>query len=162
GQIVATLKFFEVYGLAFSPDGRYLAAGGSDGLVLWSTDSWRPTTAIGTKAGQVLHVLFSPQGTYVATVPSERDRATVWRAGQGVGEMAENAGGAEAVAFSSDETLFAVSVAGGKRLDPSVSGIKALNPAVLVWNLVTGAPVLRLQHGPSAPSAIAFSADGRH
>jgi|GEM_PF-3534961 len=162
-SVVATMSFFEAYGLAFSPSGRHLAAAGGDGLVLWATKSWQPIS-IGKKAGYVTHLRFSPNGTYIATITSQGERATVWRTttGEIVGEMASHDSGAETVAFSRDEKLLAVSAAGSTRWDAQVGGIRASDPTVFVKEVTTGKEVLQVRHGPTAPSAVEFTPDGMH
>ncbi|HEX4707601.1 MAG TPA: TIR domain-containing protein [Candidatus Udaeobacter sp.] len=160
GKVVAQKNFFEVYDLAFDPDGRYLAAGGSDGLVVWATDTWQPIN-VGKTAGHVLKIEFSPKGTFVATVTSQGERATVWRTGTGdVLQDMKLDGGNACIAFSDDERLVGITTAGGTRLGKE--GLVGLHPTVLVKKLDTGEELLRFQPDTAIPTAIAFSPDRKH
>ncbi len=70
GQIppVHTLGFGHVYSVAFSPDGRYLAAGGAAGAVhLIDTTSWQVVRPLEGHTGLVISVGFSPDGRLLAS-----------------------------------------------------------------------------------------------
>ncbi len=54
--------------VAFSPDGKYLASGGSDSTVkLWSIESQKEITTLEGHSNNVLSVAFSPDGKYLAS-----------------------------------------------------------------------------------------------
>ena len=159
-KVVAQKSFFEVYALQFSSDGHYLAAGGSDGLTIWSTQTWRPID-VGKTAGLVTSLAFSPKGTYVATVTSQGKRASVWQTQTGklIGDMKLEGGEAQ-VAFSPDEQLVGVATPGGFQLRDG--GLVATNPMVFVKKMATGDDVLRFKPTDKMPAAIAFSPDAKH
>ncbi|MDA2803785.1 WD40 repeat domain-containing serine/threonine protein kinase [Nocardiopsis suaedae] len=62
----------ESFAVEFSPDGDILATGGPQGMELWDTDTWEKRSTVG-HAESVLFVVFSPDGSTVATVSGGSD-----------------------------------------------------------------------------------------
>jgi WD40 repeat protein len=58
----------DVWSLAFSPDGRWLASGGLDGLAkIWDAKTGREQATLRGNIGDVWAVAFSPDGKRLAT-----------------------------------------------------------------------------------------------
>jgi WD40 repeat protein len=55
-----------VYGLAFSPNGKYLASASWREVIVWEVATWRPVSTLGGLAGDLLWVTFSPDGKRLA------------------------------------------------------------------------------------------------
>ncbi len=80
GQIppVRTLGFGIVYSVAFSPDGRYLAAGGAASAVhLIDTTSWQVIRTFEGHSSGVTSVAFSPDGRRLASGAAD-DTVRLW------------------------------------------------------------------------------------
>lgn len=73
----------DVYGLDFSPDGRFLALGQNDGrLVVHDCAKNAPTWAIASHKGNILDVAFRADGAWIATAGRD-GTATIWDASDG-------------------------------------------------------------------------------
>ena len=67
-----------VLGVAFSPDGQYLASGSTDGTVkLWHVESGECTRTMEGHSHEVLSVAFSPDGQYLAS-GSQDNTVKLW------------------------------------------------------------------------------------
>jgi WD40 repeat protein len=65
-----------VISVTFSPDGRYLSSTGNDGTIkLWQRDGFL-VRRINSPAGAVV---FSPDGTRIATINNDDNTITIWR-----------------------------------------------------------------------------------
>lgn len=72
----ATRKHFT--GVAFSPDGRFLAATSNDATVrLFDTATWAPARTFTWRIGRMRSVCFSPDGA-VAAAGGDRGQVVVW------------------------------------------------------------------------------------
>lgn len=77
-QEKATYMAGAVYSLAFSPDGKALVTGSEDGAVkLWGTANGRELLALKGHSSRIRYVMFSPDGTKLATYDTE---LRIWRA----------------------------------------------------------------------------------
>jgi WD40 repeat protein/tRNA A-37 threonylcarbamoyl transferase component Bud32 len=133
-----------VLAVAFSPDGRRLASGSSDGVVkVWDPAAARAVLTLRAHEGRVTAVVFSPDGTRLAS--AERDRVKVWNAA--TGELALTLNGGGHVAFSPAGTLLA---------SPADS-----SGGVRVWELPSGRERHFLKAHRYVVNAVAFSPDGR-
>ncbi|MBN9516946.1 CHAT domain-containing protein [bacterium] len=103
-----------VFGLAFSPDGKSLAAAcGSSGLQIWSIDTVRtkPVAYIGHKKG-LRSVRFSTDGKYIAASGHD-DAVHIWQVGKSTRPYADlklpDNNGESRIAFSPDGNYLAAS-----------------------------------------------------
>ncbi len=101
-------------GLAFSPDGKLLAAAVGKVVHLWESDTGKPVfTVKGTKGGQVNGVAFAPDGRRLAAV-YQNGEVVLWDVAGGAesARFAWQIGKATSIAFSPDGLVCA---AGGDK-----------------------------------------------
>ena len=132
--------------VAFSPDGRVLAAATSDGQVfLWRAAGLAAITTLSAGTGQVNSVTFSPNGKVLAAGGSS-GRVWLWDlAGRALMSLSGAANGVNAVAFSPDGAMLA---AGGDDSD------------VRIWDISTGHQIAVLTGARSWIYSVAFSPRG--
>ncbi len=137
-----------VNSVAFSPDGKTLAAGSHGTVLLWDVATHQGTAALAGTAEQINAVAFSPDGKTLADGVAD-GMVVLWNAVTHPaigGRLIDGHAGVNSVAFSPDgKTLAAGSNDGGVRL----------------WDLATRRPIGGVLSGQSGPvTAVAFSPDG--
>ncbi|HEX7303955.1 helix-turn-helix domain-containing protein [Lentzea sp.] len=200
-SIRAVLNDSEMFtnAIAFSPDGRTLAAAtqpfpccpaGASGntLTLWNLTTGTPTRLTG-HTGQVLDVVFSPDGSRVATASVDRT-VIIWDTASGaqLRTLAHHRNVVNGLAFSPDGRLLATGshdfslklwdLATGEVLatftghtgwircvrfspDGRVLATAGHDQKVLLWDVATHAPLATMNDHTDADFAgIAFSPDG--
>ncbi len=66
--------YSHVFGLAWSPDGLRLAAGGDNAIRLWDTRSWKQLPTIDAHLHPVRDLAWSPDGTTLASTSAARNQ----------------------------------------------------------------------------------------
>jgi WD40 repeat protein/serine/threonine protein kinase/tetratricopeptide (TPR) repeat protein len=148
-----------VRGVAFSPDGKTLAAGRKGGAVEFhdvATGSKAQTMETGDR--DISLVAFSPDGSLVAAAGYES--VTLWEVASGRaarrvvsrGFLSSATSMVMCLAFSDDGRLLAT---GGSTFGPPTVG------ELKLWEVATGGLVANLSGHPSGLTCVAFSHDGR-
>ncbi len=136
-----------VFNISYSPDGKWLAAGGGQtGMTyFWSSDTGQLVFTLGHGTERDIHdIAFSPDGQLLATGGSDTS-ARLWNISSGEEIHRLPLIGMYSLALSPDGTLLAT--AGPDR-------------AVKVWDVQAGTMLRSLQHADEL-MAVAFSPDGR-
>lgn len=153
----------QIFGLAFSPDGSWVASGGEGNVALWESITGRQLYTVSTSSELVV---FSPDGTLIAAGGSG-DKIKVWEAKSGrllteKRQFTRNGYGdlraVTTIAFSPDSKLIASSD-GGSQFAFTVPR-QPVGGTILVWEATTGREITHMQHDDEV-LGLAFSPDGK-
>jgi len=137
----------QVWGVTFSPDGKFLATAGVDQTVkLWDADNGQVVRTFPGHTSRVHVVAFSPDGRLLASGGADQT-VKVWETATGK-ELLSLAGHTDYIfgmAFSPD----------GRRLASSSWR------EVIVWDAGTWRPLKTLDGSPGTIWSVAFSPDGQ-
>ncbi len=136
-----------VFGVAFSPDGKRLAAASGDQTVLWDVDGRKPAATLAGHDDAVLGVAFSPDGRRLASA-SRDGRVILWDVDrrEPLASLAGHTADVFSVAFSPD----------GKRLASA-----SRDETVVVWDVESHQPLVSLRGHENTIFGVAFSPDGK-
>lgn len=100
-----------VWSIAFSPDGKYLAAGMYQRVVIWELSELKNVQELGSHIGAVRALRFSPDGNWLAAgggLPGESGELKIWKLGspEPLLSLSAHSDTVEALAFNSDGVLF--------------------------------------------------------
>ena len=138
----------EVYGVAFSPDGRLLATASLDKTArVWDPATGECLRTLVGHAGTVWAVAFSPDGRLLATASLDKT-ARVWdpATGECLRTLVGHTAGVTGMAFSPDGTLPATA---------------SNDKTARLWNPATGECLRTLAGHAGKVYGVAFSPDGR-
>jgi dipeptidyl aminopeptidase/acylaminoacyl peptidase len=137
--------------LAFSPDGRLLAAGIGRQVVLYHAGTGQVAATLGDHPGPLTSVRFTPDGGALVAAggrPGLFGSVTVWDLTQRQKRLD---------AHGHSDSILAVEVApDGRSLATA-----GYDTQVLIWDLATGKVVRRLKDHSDAVHGLAFSPDGK-
>jgi WD40 repeat protein len=167
--------------VAFSPDGRVLASGSSDGTVsLWDVAAARRRASLKEHPGQVWCVAFSPDGRTLAAGTSgfENSAGEIWLWDAATGRLRASlkghTGEVRALAFSPDgntiasgggvEGLLDVEVVQGEDGEDRLvagEGSRGKPGELRLWDVATGKARLNLKVQGDLIESVTFSPDGQ-
>jgi WD40 repeat protein len=179
-----------VFGVAFSPDGRFFASGVDTAIKVTDMSSGRELVKFLADENGIFSLSYSPKGNLIAVSSVQDNRVLLWNAMSGAHVATYNlqTNSARYVAFSTDGGLLAAGtdegpvelwdVARGVRLrrfeghdsrvnavafsrDGRLMAAASTDKTVIIWNVSTGAALETLSGHSSWVQAIAFSPDGR-
>jgi WD40 repeat protein/tRNA A-37 threonylcarbamoyl transferase component Bud32 len=136
-----------VTGVAFSPDGQFLAVANGRAARVWTADLGAPVTPRLEHADRVNDAAFSPDGRKLATASTDKT-VKVWdvETGRLVRTFRGHAAEVKQVAFSPDGKLLASASNDG---------------TVGIWDAAAGATVRVLQGHTDSVNSLAFTPDGK-
>ena len=159
GQSIARSPDFGdlVYGIDFSPDGRYLAAASGDGRIgIIEVQTGKQLATLEGHSGPVLCVAWSPDGSRLASGSADR-AIRIWNAKTWKEEQAltNHNGDVQSVVFTPDsKSLYSASSDATVRIwDPAIGRMKRIFRGC-------ERDVLGLAYAPEAHQLLAVSADG--
>jgi WD40 repeat protein len=138
-----------VSALAFSPDGRLLAAGLDEGLlVIWDVATGAERRRLPGHEGRVTSLAFAPDGARLVSGSLDRT-ARLWdlATGNELRRFGQHEDSVRSVAFSPDSRLVAAACGDWE--------------GVWLWDASTGREVGRIRCGQTRLHQVAFSPDGR-
>ncbi len=153
GKPIAKLEGLanQVRGLAFSPDGKLLAAaGGNPGqfgeIKLWSVTNRQELFAVRGHRDNIFAIAFSPDGKLLASCSYDR-MVKLWdvTTGKEVRNLKDHTDAVFAVAFSPDGKLLASASA---------------DRTIKIWNVATGERLYTLGDGLDAMNTVSFHPAG--
>jgi WD40 repeat protein/serine/threonine protein kinase len=133
--------------IRYSPDGRFLAAGCTDGTVkIWDANTLELLRTLDAHRAPVYGLAFSPDSVYLGTAGFD-STVGIWETATGapVRTLRGHTGAAMGVAFSPD----------GRRVASS-----GYDKTVRVWDAATGEEKITLRGHTELVSHVAFSPDG--
>jgi WD40 repeat protein len=145
-QCVFSETFSSIFSVAFSPDGRLLAAGSVNGEVrVWQAAGCRQLLALSGHQGWVWSVAFSPDGTLLASGGEDRI-VRIWEVGTGqcLTTLHGHTDWIRSVTFSPDGSLLASSSDDGM---------------IRLWEVRTGECLTTFQGHDGRVWSVAFSPD---
>jgi RNA polymerase sigma factor (sigma-70 family) len=146
--------FFRLSCLAFAPDGKTLAAGGSNKVVaLWETATGKPLLDEGNHQHSVTSLAFAPGGRILYSASYDTTiRAWDVATGKEIRRLIGHEGLVRCIAVSPDGKLL---VSGGGTLS------NTREKSLRLWDLATGTERDWAVKDRGLVSAVAFSADGK-
>jgi WD40 repeat protein len=174
--------------LAFSPDGKHLASGGRDSVIIWETSTGKIVHRLRGHQGEVYGLAYSLDGGRLASAGGDRT-AKVWNTATGreLFTSQGHAGPLRGVAFSRDGKFLATASddhtvrlwdAAGKAIQTIAVHTEAVHAVafspdsrrlamagaegqLLVWDLGKGQVVRTIRRPLGSMQSVAFSPDGQ-
>lgn len=147
-DVKTLVQSLEINAIAFSPDGKYIAAGANDCMIkIWNVRDGKTARVIKEHSYQVTDVAFSHNAHWLA---SSADDIRIWevKTGELLRILKGNVGTAYHVEFNHDDTLL-ISVHDNSK-------------TVIVWDVNTGAEIRRFDDSDCHVTDVSFSPDGQH
>jgi len=135
--------------LRFSPDGRRLVSGWSDGWIrIWEIPSGRECASFRAHHRGVLSVAFAPDGRSFATAGMYERIVRLWSStdGRATGSLPAHEDGVGSVSISPDGALMATT---------------GFAPPIRLWDVATGRERATLRGHSPALTSVVFSPNGR-